>query len=144
MYQWATTNGYSFDNAGSGKAANHPVQSVSWYDMVRWCNARSEMEGWTPCYYTNASQSQTTIYRSGQFDLATNWVNWGVSGYRLPTEAEWEKTARGGALGHRFPWSHADTINWNRANYQADPSGYSYDVNPTSGYDTNFASEGMP
>ncbi len=33
-----------------GKAANHPVHSITWYDMVKWCNARSEKEGLTPCY----------------------------------------------------------------------------------------------
>src|SRR5689334_22114420 len=42
---WNGGNGYAYDNPGSGKAANHPVQSINWYDMVKWCNARSEMEG---------------------------------------------------------------------------------------------------
>ena len=45
VYQWATNHGYSFDNAGSGKAANHPVQTVNWYDCVKWCNARSREGG---------------------------------------------------------------------------------------------------
>ncbi len=142
VYQWATNHGYGFDNAGLGKAASHPVQSVSWYDAVKWCNARSEKEGRTPCYYTNASQSQATIYRSGQYDLAANWVNWVVSGYRLPTEAEWEKAARGGASGHRFPWG--DTISWGQANYYASPSSYAYDVNPTSGYNPVWTGGGSP
>ena len=144
VYQWATNHGYSFNNAGSGKAANHPVQTINWYDMVKWCNARSEMGGLTPCYYTNASLSPMTIYRSGLFDLATNWVNWATNGYRLPTEAEWEKAARGGASGHRFPWSDVDTITWSRANYDAQPGLGGYDVNPTSGYDTNFTGGGTP
>jgi formylglycine-generating enzyme required for sulfatase activity len=134
VYQWATNHGYSFDNAGSGKAANHPVQMIGWYDAVRWCNARSEKEGRVPAYYTDAGLG--VRYRSGYVGPYVNWS----SGYRLPTEAEWEKAARGGASGHRFPWTDADTITWSRANYDADPSGYSYDVNPTSGYDTNFAS----
>ena len=51
---WNGGNGYSYENAGSGKAANHPVQTVNWYDCVKWCNARSEKEGLTPCYYTEA------------------------------------------------------------------------------------------
>ena len=144
VYQWATSHGYSFDNAGSGKAANHPVQAVNWYDAVKWCNARSEMGGLTPCYYTNASLSQMTIYRSGQLNLSNNWVNWVANGYRLPTEAEWEKAARGGASEHRFPWTDADTITWNRANFYGRPDLYSYDLNPSSGFDPAWKSGGFP
>ncbi len=50
---WATSNGYDLI-AGSGNAAGHPVQSINWYDCVKWCNARSQQEGRTPCYYTDA------------------------------------------------------------------------------------------
>src|ERR1700694_740103 len=42
VYNWATNAGYGFINAGSGKAANHPVWGVDWYDAVKWCNARSQ------------------------------------------------------------------------------------------------------
>ena len=148
VYQWATSHGYSFDLAGSGKAASHPMQSVSWYDVVKWCNARSEKEGRVPCYYTSTSFGQMTIYRTGQFELATNWVRWVANGYRLPTEAEWEKAARGGAAGHRFPWADADTIDWSRANYRSywyagDPY-YPYDMNLTEGYNPAWTSGGSP
>jgi len=47
VYDWAITNGYSFDNSGLGKASNHPVHTVNWYDCVKWCNARSEKDGKT-------------------------------------------------------------------------------------------------
>jgi formylglycine-generating enzyme len=132
VYQWATNHGYTFDYRGSGKAASHPVHDIDWYDCVKWCNARSEKEGRTPAYYTDPALSQR--YRTGQ---AGPYVNWST-GYRLPTEAEWEKAARGGASGHRFPWSNVDTISWSQANYCADPSDYPYDVNPTGGSNPAF------
>jgi formylglycine-generating enzyme required for sulfatase activity len=145
VYQWAITHGYTFDYAGSGKASTHPVQSIDWYDCVKWCNARSEKEGRVPAYYNSAAQ--TTPYRTGQINVQTSWVNWN-SGYRLPTEAEWEKAARGGASGHRFPWSDVDTIDWSRANYYSLWSGgvpfYPYDVNSTSGGNPAGGSGGWP
>lgn len=45
VYAWALWRGYTFGNAGSFKGANHPVHTISWYDAVKWCNARSEKEG---------------------------------------------------------------------------------------------------
>jgi formylglycine-generating enzyme required for sulfatase activity len=130
-------NGYAYDNPGSGKGPNHPVQSINWYDMVKWCNARSEMEGRAPAYYTDPGLTQ--IYKTGQ---VAPYVNWNA-GYRLPTEAEWEKADRGGASGHRFPWSDVDTISHSQANYYSDPS-YSYDVSPTRGFNPAFNDGTMP
>jgi formylglycine-generating enzyme required for sulfatase activity len=132
VYLWATTNGYSFDYAGAGKGANYPVQRIDWYDAVKWCNARSEQGGLTPCYYTDATL--TTVYRSGQIDLANNFVNWSANSYRLPTEAEWEKAARGGLAGHRFPWG--DTISESEANYYSG-GGFAYDLSNT-GYNPTY------
>src|ERR1019366_8310816 len=53
VYSYATSQGYGFDNAGSakGNAAVQPVQTVDWYDVVKWCNARSQHAGLTPVYY---------------------------------------------------------------------------------------------
>ena len=84
VYNWATANGYGFDNAGAGKAANHPVQTVNWYDVVRWSNARSQQAGLTPVYYTDAGLTQ--VYTNGDTDAV--YPNWAANGYRLPTEAE--------------------------------------------------------
>ena len=140
---WAVANGYTFENTGSGKNATHPAQMMNWYDAVKWCNARSQMEGLTPCYYTSTVFAAETMYKAGPVDVSNDWVNWSANGDRLPTEAEWEKAARGGTPGHRFPWSDSDEIQHTRANYYSDTS-FSYDTSLTRGYHPTFSSGSSP
>ncbi|MGI5869278.1 MAG: formylglycine-generating enzyme family protein [Kiritimatiellia bacterium] len=115
---WAVTNGHAFASMGEGKGPDHPVQNVCWYDCVRWCNARSEREGLTPCY-----------------DLQAWTCDFSADGYRLPTSAEWEYAARGGQIGLRFPWG--DVIDHDQANYYGMPGGFDYDEG-YEGYDVRY------
>ena len=141
--QWAR-RGAPLDEAGMGKAPNHPVQNVQWYDCVEWCNARSQQEGLTPVYYRDAGLTQVYTNSKAAAHSGAIWeaphVNWAAHGYRLPTEAEWEKAARGGLSGQRFPWGN--TISESQANYKGS-SDYTYDLGPI-GYNAAFATGQKP
>ncbi len=67
VYTWGTSHGYSFDNAGSGKATNHPVHTVNWYDCIAWANARSQFDGFTPCYTNTIQHARANYYASSSY-----------------------------------------------------------------------------
>lgn len=138
--QWGEEHGYEFDSrvktakkgpSWSPAPTEHPMNMVNWFDAVKWSNARSEKEGRTPFYYKNLER--TDVYRKGEIDFTSDLVNWRASGFRLPTEAEWEKCARGGLVGSNYPWGRS--LDGTKANYRLSGDPFDNSSTPVGYFD---------
>jgi formylglycine-generating enzyme required for sulfatase activity len=100
------------DFSGSSNL-QRPVEQVSWFNAIEYCNRRSMQEGLIPCYSYSTFGTNPDNWPVG-WDFLPNHTNvtcnWNVNGYRLPTEMEWMFVAKGGNQSQNYTYSGSNTI----------------------------------
>ena len=120
QYMAVMGNNPSYRHGGTGREpaegeiqGKRPVERVSWYNAIVFCNRLSILEGLTPAYSISGSTNPDawgTVPTSSNATWNAIIIVAGSTGYRLPTEAQWEYAAKGGHLSNNYIYAGSNDV----------------------------------